>query len=55
MPDKLAVIDTATNQVVANVPVGQAPQAIAYVPNAVPDGDGTQGCNRLAWLARARS
>ncbi|WP_035881071.1 YncE family protein [Cupriavidus metallidurans] len=41
--DKLAVIDTATNQVVANVPVGQAPQAIAYVPNAVPDGDGTQG------------
>lgn len=43
--DALAAIDTATNTVVANVPVGQAPQAIAYVPNAVPAdaGDGTQG------------
>ena len=35
--DALAAIDTATNKVVANVPIGQAPQAIAYVPNAVPD------------------
>jgi YVTN family beta-propeller protein len=43
--DALAAIDTATNTVVANVPIGQAPQAIAYVPNAVPAdaGDGTQG------------
>jgi YVTN family beta-propeller protein len=41
--DSLAAIDTATNQVVASVPVGQAPQAIVYVPNAVPDGAGTQG------------
>ena len=24
------------------IPIGQAPQAIAYVPNAVPEGDGTQ-------------
>ncbi|HET6940931.1 MAG TPA: YncE family protein [Sphingomicrobium sp.] len=38
--DQLAIIDTATNSVVANVPVGQAPQAIAYVANAVPSGDG---------------
>lgn len=36
----LAAIDTATNKVVANVPIGQAPQAIAYVPNAVPSGAG---------------
>jgi YVTN family beta-propeller protein len=40
--DALAIIDTATNKVVGNVPIGQAPQAIAYVPNAVPAGDGLQ-------------
>ncbi|TPG61373.1 YncE family protein [Roseomonas nepalensis] len=38
--DALAVIDTATNAVIGNVPVGQAPQALAYVPGAVPEGDG---------------
>ncbi len=35
--DALAAIDTATNKVVATIPIGQAPQAIAYVPNAVPE------------------
>ncbi len=45
--DSLAAIDTATNQVVANVPVGQAPQAIVYVPGAVPEGSGTQGLQPL--------
>ena len=40
--DAFAVIDTLTNTVIANIPVGQAPQAVAYVPNAVPEGDGTQ-------------
>ena len=40
--DALAVIDTATNRVVANIGIGQAPQALAYVSNAVPDGDGLQ-------------
>jgi len=39
--DKLAAIDTATNKVISTMPIGQAPQAIAYVPNAVPQGDGT--------------
>ena len=38
--DALAVIDTATNTVIGNVPIGQAPQALAYVPDAVPEGDG---------------
>ncbi|QYE33294.1 YncE family protein (plasmid) [Polymorphobacter sp. PAMC 29334] len=38
--DKLAVIDAASNKVVGSVPIGQAPQAIAYVPNAVRHGDG---------------
>jgi YVTN family beta-propeller protein len=36
--DALAAIDTMTNKVIANVPIGQAPQAINYVPNAVPEG-----------------
>ncbi|WP_027684186.1 YncE family protein [Rhizobium leguminosarum] len=40
--DAFAVIDTLTNKLIANIPVGQAPQAVAYVPNAVPEGDGTQ-------------
>jgi hypothetical protein len=43
----MAAIDTATNKVVATSPVGQAPQAIAYIPNAVPEGDGTQGLQQL--------
>ncbi|RZL68663.1 MAG: YncE family protein [Variovorax sp.] len=45
--DALAAIDTATNTVVANVPIGQAPQAIAYVSNAVPEGEGTLGLQAL--------
>lgn len=40
--DQFAVIDTLKNKVVANIPIGQAPQAVAYVPNAVPEGDGMQ-------------
>jgi YVTN family beta-propeller protein len=38
--DALTAIDTLTNEVIATVPIGQAPQAIAYVPGAVP-GDPT--------------
>jgi YVTN family beta-propeller protein len=45
--DALTAIDTATNRVVAVVPVGQAPQAVVYVPDAVPQGDGTQGLQPL--------
>jgi YVTN family beta-propeller protein len=37
-----AVIDTLTNQVIANVPIGQTSQALVYVPNAVPAGAGTE-------------
>ncbi len=40
--DALAAIDTATNTVIANVPIGQAPQAIAYVSNAAPNADDRQ-------------
>jgi YVTN family beta-propeller protein len=37
-----AVIDTLANQVVADVPIGQTTQAVVYVPNAVPNGAGTE-------------
>jgi YVTN family beta-propeller protein len=45
--DKLSAIDTLTNTVIANVPIGQAAQAVTYVPGAVPYGNGTQGLQRL--------
>jgi YVTN family beta-propeller protein len=45
--DALAAIDTATNTVTANVPIGQAPQAIAYVPNAAPNPDDRQNLQAL--------
>src|SRR6185436_4069617 len=45
--DALAAIDTATNTVVANIPIGQAPQAIAYVPGAAPNPDDRQNLQSL--------
>ena len=45
--DALVAIDTITNRVVANIPIGQAPQAIAYVPNAVPEGEGTDNLQQI--------
>jgi len=39
--DALVAIDTASNTVAATVAIGQAPQAVAYVPGAVPEGPGT--------------
>ena len=37
--DAVAAIDTLENKVIATIPIGQAPQGVAYVPNAVPNGD----------------
>src|SRR6476620_11607229 len=34
--DKIAAIDTLKNEVIATSPIGQAPQALVYVPDAVP-------------------
>ena len=51
--DELAVIDTATNTVIADVTIGQAPQALAYVPNAVPEGAGTSGLQPLGLAGQA--
>jgi YVTN family beta-propeller protein len=45
--DKLAAIDTLKNEVIATSPIGQAPQALAYVPNAVPEGLGTNNLQPL--------
>lgn len=36
-----ATIDTASNKVIANIPIGQTTQALVYVPGAVPSGSGT--------------
>jgi YVTN family beta-propeller protein len=51
--DALAAIDTLTNTVVAAIPIGQAPQALAYIPNAVPDGNGTQNLQPLGVAGEA--
>jgi len=37
--DAVDVIDTASNRVVARVPVGQAPQALVFVPGVAPAAD----------------
>ena len=41
--DRLIAIDTFTNKVIAGVPIGQAAQAVNYVPDAVPTGSGMTG------------
>jgi YVTN family beta-propeller protein len=51
--DRLAAIDTRTNKVIATIPIGQAAQAINYVPNAVPEGAGTQGLQALGVAGQA--
>jgi len=45
--DAMAAIDTATNTVLAIIPIGQAAQAVNYVPDAVPAGDGQQNLQPL--------
>src|SRR4026208_771400 len=35
-------IDTVTNKVIANIPIGQTTQALVYVPNAVPNGSDSE-------------
>jgi YVTN family beta-propeller protein len=51
--DRLIAIDTLTNKVIGSSPIGQACQAIAYVPNAVPEGNGTQGLQPLGMAGNA--
>ena len=51
--DGLAGIDTLTNKVIATIPIGQAPQAVTYVPNAVPEGAGTENLQPLGVAGEA--
>jgi YVTN family beta-propeller protein len=39
--DRITAIDTMTNEVIATSPIGQAPQAVVYVPQAIPTETGT--------------
>jgi hypothetical protein len=41
--DGVAVLDALAPKEVARIPGGQAPQALVYVSNAVPSGEGRQG------------
>ena len=52
--DALVAIDTATNEVTGNrIAIGQAPQALVYVSDAVPEGLGTQNLQPLGLAGRA--
>jgi YVTN family beta-propeller protein len=51
--DRLLAIDTLKNTVIASVPIGQAAQAVVYVPGAVPTGDGLQGLQPLGLAGQA--
>ena len=51
--DAVIAIDTLTNQVLATIPVGQQPQALVYVPGAVPMGDGTANLMPLGEAGKA--
>jgi len=56
--DQVAAIDTLTNTLIATSPIGQGPQALAYVPDAAPAADaanlqplGIAGEAAHLWLA----
>jgi YVTN family beta-propeller protein len=51
--DTVTAIDTLENKVIATVPIGQAAQALVYVPNAVPRGEGTANLQPLGAAGRA--
>ena len=51
--DAVLAIDTLTNQVIATVPIGQQPQALCYVPNAVPVGEGRANLMPLGEAGKA--
>jgi len=44
-------IDTMTNKVIANIPIGQTTQALVYVPNAVASGSGSENLMPLGAAA----
>ena len=46
-------IDTVSNKVIANISIGQTTQALVYVPNAVPNGTGTDNLRPLGEAGNA--
>jgi YVTN family beta-propeller protein len=51
--DGVQAIDTATNRCVATIPVGQLPQALVYVPDAVDSDKGTANLKPLGSTGQA--
>lgn len=51
--DAVTAIDTLSNKVIATTPIGQAPQALTYVPDAVPSGNGLQNLVPLGVAGQA--
>ena len=51
--DAVTAIDTLSNKVVATINSGQSPQGMVYIPNAVPNGDGTQNLSPLSTSGEA--
>jgi YVTN family beta-propeller protein len=51
--DAVTAIDTLTNKVIGTTAIGQAPQALTYVPDAVPSGDGIQNLRPLGVAGQA--
>ncbi len=45
--DAVVAIDTLSNTAIATILIGQQPQALVYVPNAVPEGDGVSNLTPL--------
>jgi YVTN family beta-propeller protein len=51
--DAVVAVDTLTNKVLATIPIGQQPQALVYVPDAVGEGAGTENLTPLGDAGRA--
>jgi YVTN family beta-propeller protein len=51
--DAVIAIDTLSNKILATIPIGQQPQALVYVPEAVATGDGTNNLMPLADAGKA--
>jgi DNA-binding beta-propeller fold protein YncE len=51
--DAVSAIDTKLQKIVATIPTGQAAQAVVYVPNAVPLGDGRANLQPLGLATMA--
>jgi len=51
--DAVTAIDSLSNKVVATISSGQSPQGMVYIPNAVPNGDGTENLSPISTSGEA--